>query len=40
MWYKTLERESMKESVPAFAIGDTVNVNVRIKEGDKESIQA
>lgn len=35
-----LERESMKESVPAFAIGDTVKVNVRIKEGDKERIQA
>ena len=35
-----LERESMKESVPVFAIGDTVKVNVRIKEGDKERIQA
>lgn len=35
-----LERESMKESVPAFAIGDTVKVNVKIKEGDKERIQA
>lgn len=35
-----LERESMKETVPAFAIGDTVKVNVKIKEGDKERIQA
>jgi len=35
-----LEREGMKESVPAFEIGDTVKVNVRIKEGDKERIQA
>ena len=34
-----LEREGMKESVPAFEIGDTVKVNVRIKEGDKERIQ-
>ena len=35
-----LEREGMKETVPAFEIGDTVKVNVRIKEGDKERIQA
>lgn len=35
-----LEREGMKENVPEFAIGDTVRVNVKIKEGDKERIQA
>lgn len=35
-----IERENMKESVPAFSIGDTVKVNVKIKEGDKERIQA
>ncbi len=35
-----VEREYMKESVPEFSIGDTVRVNVRIKEGDKERIQA
>ena len=34
-----LERENMKESVPEFAIGDTVKVTVTIKEGDKERIQ-
>ncbi len=30
---------SMKEDVPKFKIGDTVNVSVRIVEGDKERIQ-
>ncbi|MBP3431326.1 MAG: 50S ribosomal protein L19 [Clostridia bacterium] len=35
-----LEREGMKESIPEFGIGDTVKVNVKIKEGDKERIQA
>lgn len=35
-----LEREGMKENVPEFSIGDTVRVNQKIKEGDKERIQA
>ena len=35
-----LERESMKDSIPEFAIGDTVKVTVKIKEGDKERLQA
>ncbi len=35
-----LEREGMKESVPTFAVGDTVKVSVKIKEGDKERLQA
>ena len=35
-----LEREGMKESIPDFAIGDTVKVSVKIKEGDKERLQA
>ena len=35
-----IEKENMKESVPVFSVGDTVRVNVRIKEGDKERIQA
>ena len=29
----------MKEQLPAFNIGDTVNVAVKIREGDKERIQ-
>ena len=35
-----LEREAMKESIPEFSIGDTVKVFVKIKEGDKERLQA
>ncbi len=35
-----LEREGMKENVPAFEIGDTVKVAVKIAEGDKERLQA
>ena len=35
-----IERENMKENLPEFSIGDTVKVNVKIKEGDKERIQA
>lgn len=30
---------SMKKKVPTFRIGDTVNVSVRIVEGDKERVQ-
>jgi len=38
-----LEKEHMEElgkTVPAFAPGDTVKVNVKVKEGDRERIQA
>jgi len=34
-----IERSSMKETVPFFEIGDTVDVHVRILEGEKERIQ-
>lgn len=34
-----IERSNMKETVPAFEIGDTVDVHVRILEGEKERIQ-
>src|SRR5262245_11851050 len=34
-----VEQGSMKASVPKFEIGDTVDVHVRILEGDKERIQ-
>ena len=30
---------SIKQQVPQFAVGDTVNVSVRIVEGEKERIQ-
>ncbi len=34
-----VEQTSMKQSVPKFEIGDTVDVHVRILEGEKERIQ-
>ncbi|QDP00531.1 50S ribosomal protein L19 [Thalassotalea sp. PS06] len=37
---KQLEDEQMKTDVPAFAPGDTVIVKVKVKEGDKERLQA
>lgn len=35
-----LEQEQIKKDLPAFRAGDTVRVHVKIKEGDKERIQA
>lgn len=35
-----LEREMMRLDLPDFAAGDTVKVHVKIKEGEKERIQA
>ena len=34
-----VEKTSLKETVPAFEIGDTVDVHCRILEGEKERIQ-
>ena len=38
---KVVEQEftKVRESIPAFKAGDTVNVHVKIKEGNKERIQ-
>jgi large subunit ribosomal protein L19 len=35
-----LESERMKREVPDFAPGDTVVVEVKVKEGDRERVQA
>lgn len=35
-----LEQEQMRPSVPAFAPGDTLVVRVRVKEGERERLQA
>jgi large subunit ribosomal protein L19 len=35
-----LEQEQLKSDVPAFAPGDTVVVQVRVKEGERERLQA
>ena len=34
-----VEKASLRENVPEFSIGDTVDVHTRILEGDKERIQ-
>jgi len=36
---RLVEKASMKQEVPQFEIGDTVDVHCRILEGDKERIQ-
>lgn len=36
---KLIEAEHLVEDLPEFKSGDTVNVHVRIREGDKERIQ-
>jgi large subunit ribosomal protein L19 len=35
-----IERTQMREDVPAFRAGDTLRVQLKIREGDKERIQA
>ena len=35
-----IEKEHLRMDVPAFGPGDTVKVHVKIKEGEKERIQA
>ena len=35
-----IEKEQLRNDVPSFNIGDTVRVMVKVKEGEKERIQA
>ena len=35
-----IEQEQLKQDVPSFAPGDTVIVQVRVKEGERERLQA
>lgn len=35
-----IEKESMKETVPEFSVGDTVKVLVKVVEGTRERLQA
>ncbi len=37
---KALEEEQMKKDLPKFGAGDTVSVSVKVKEGDRERLQA
>ncbi len=34
-----LEREQLREDIPAFRVGDTVRVHVKVVEGSRERIQ-
>ncbi len=36
---QNIEAKNMKESIPAFNVGDTVKVDVRVIEGKRERIQ-
>jgi large subunit ribosomal protein L19 len=36
---KLVDAAQMKSDIPTFASGDTINVHVRVIEGDKERIQ-
>ena len=35
-----LSREGLRSDIPGFAAGDTIRVMVRVREGDKERLQA
>ncbi|HVH68643.1 MAG TPA: 50S ribosomal protein L19 [Gemmatimonadales bacterium] len=37
---RAIEREGLKANIPAFDPGDTIRVMVRVREGDKERLQA
>ena len=34
------QKEWLRKDIPPFRAGDTIRVNVRVKEGDKERVQA
>lgn len=36
---RQIETENMRKDIPSFNVGDTVDVHVRIREGEKERIQ-
>ena len=36
----SLEKEGMRTDIPAFEVGDTVNVYVKVVEGSRASLQA
>src|SRR5579862_3843977 len=38
--FSDTEKEWVRQDIPAFRAGDTLRVNVRVKEGDKERLQA
>ncbi len=39
-WIDAIENEQLAEGIPAFSPGDTVVVQVKVKEGQRERLQA
>ena len=37
---EAIEQEQMEKEIPSFAPGDTIIVQVKVKEGDRERLQA
>ncbi len=37
---ETIQREGLREGIPEFRAGDTLKVQVRVREGQKERLQA
>jgi large subunit ribosomal protein L19 len=38
-WVKMVEARELREKAPEFAVGDTVKVHVKVREGEKERVQ-
>ncbi len=38
--FSEVEKEYLRDDIPTFRPGDTVRVNVRVREGEKQRIQA
>src|SRR5437867_2375158 len=38
-WVKMVEARELRDSAPVFAVGDTVRVHVKVREGEIERIQ-
>ncbi len=34
-----IEKQYQRDDIPAFAVGDTVKVHIKIKEGNRERVQ-
>ncbi len=39
-WIDAIEQEQLREDIPEFSSGDTVVVQVKVKEGQRERLQA
>lgn len=39
-YIKLLEKEQLKKEVPQFKVGDTVQIKIKVIEGEKERLQA